>query len=265
MVGQLLSKDVQDGNPRVNHTSKASYQAVFYPESAFGGFSDIDGTVAFYSRINALIQPSFRMADFGCGRGAHAEDPITFRRGLTCFKGKVAKVIGLDVDSAGRGNPTVDAFRLLAPDGPWPLENKSADLVICDSVLEHLHNPESFFCEAVRVLAPGGYLCIRTPNVLSYVGIASKLVPNEHHKYVLARTQLHRGKDDVFPTLYRCNTVFAVKRQLTMHGFRAAVYGYEAEPSYLHFSKLAYGLGVLHQKLAPGFLRPTIFAFSEVL
>jgi len=26
-----------------------------YPESRFGGFSDIDGTVTFYSRVNALL------------------------------------------------------------------------------------------------------------------------------------------------------------------------------------------------------------------
>ena len=52
---------------------------------------------------------------------------------------------------------------------------------------------------------------------------------------------------------------------MATHGLRAVVYGYEAEPSYLHFSKLSYGLGVLHQKFAPGFLRPAIFAFGQVV
>jgi len=27
----------------------------FYPESRFGGFTQIDGTVAFYSRVQALV------------------------------------------------------------------------------------------------------------------------------------------------------------------------------------------------------------------
>jgi hypothetical protein len=49
------------------------------------------------------------------------------------------------------------------------------------------------------------------------------------------------------------------------HGFEHVVYGYEAEPSYLSFSKFAYALGVLHQKLAPGFLRPAIFAFGRLV
>jgi SAM-dependent methyltransferase len=256
---------MQDGSHGVNQMSKISYETTFYPESAFGGFSDLDGTVAFYSRINALIQPSFRIVDFGCGRGAQADDPIAFRRGLRCLKGKVAHVIGLDVDAVARGNPTIDAFHLLAPDRPWPLEDKSADLVLCESVIEHLPNPESFFCEAARVLVPGGYLCLRTPNVLSYVGFATKHIPNKYHERVLAKSQPDRKENDVFPTFFRCNTISAVKRQMAMHGFRAVVYGYEAEPSYLHFSKLAYGLGVLHQKFAPGFLRPAIFAFGQRL
>jgi hypothetical protein len=101
----------------------SSYQVTFYPESNFGGFSDIDGTVVFYTRVNALVQPSFRVVNFGCGRGACAEDPVTFRRNLSSsLKGKVAKVIGLDVDPAGFDNPTLDEFRLVTPDGLWPLE-----------------------------------------------------------------------------------------------------------------------------------------------
>jgi hypothetical protein len=49
------------------------------------------------------------------------------------------------------------------------------------------------------------------------------------------------------------------------HGFDCVVYGYENEPSYLAFSTIAYSLGVLHQKIAPGFLRRAIFAFGQRL
>jgi SAM-dependent methyltransferase len=243
--------------------SSPPYQAAFYPESAFGGFSDIDGTIAFYARVNALIGPSFTIVDFGRGRGSHAEDEILFKRNLTCFKGRVTRVIGLDVDRVGRENPTLDEFRLLERHGPWPLEDKSVDLIICDCVLEHLPDPESVFREAGRVLARGGYLCIRTPNVLSYVGIASKLLPNRFHGKVLKKVQLDRKQEDVFPTVYRCNTVLSLRRQMAVHGFQAVVYGYEAEPSYLHFSKFLYCCGVMYQKFAPRFLRSAIFAFGQ--
>ena len=241
------------------------YTERFYPESFFGGFTQADGTVAFYSRVNALIEPSFVLVDFGCGRGQHAEDEVSVRRRLQCFKGRVAKVIGLDVDSAGQTNPTIDEFRKLLPDQDWPVEDKSVNLVLCDSVLEHLAAPESFFEQACRVLVDGGYLCIRTTNVLSYVGIGSRLVPNRWHSGLLARLQKSRREEDVFPILYRCNTIRAIRRQMSKHGFRAVVYGHTSEPSYLRFSKLAYTLGVLHQRLAPSAWGLTIFAFGQLV
>jgi len=48
------------------------------------------------------------------------------------------------------------------------------------------------------------------------------------------------------------------------NGFECVVYGYEAEPSYLSFSKIAYFWGVLHQKVSPGFMKPVIFAFGKI-
>jgi hypothetical protein len=113
------------------------------------------------------------------------------------------------------------------------------------------------------VLRPGGSLCIRTPNLLNYIALLSKLIPNRSHASVLARAKPGLGEEDIFPTLYRCNTLPAVRGALTRHGFSAVVYGYEAEPSYLSFSKAAYALGVLHQKLAPGLFKAAIFAFGK--
>jgi SAM-dependent methyltransferase len=202
--------------------------------------------------------------DFGCGRGGHAEDPVTFRRNLRCFKGRVATIIGLDVDSAGETNPCLDEFRHLTQDAPWAVETGWANLIICDFVIEHLSDPGALFHEARRVLAPGGYLCIRTPNAHSYVGIISRLVPNKHHAKITSKAQADRKEEDVFPTLYRCNTISAIRRQMRLSGFQSLVYGYEAEPSYLEFSKLAYALGVLHQKYACSFMRPVILAFGRV-
>jgi hypothetical protein len=49
------------------------------------------------------------------------------------------------------------------------------------------------------------------------------------------------------------------------HGFDHVVYGYEAEPGYLHFSRLAYALGVLHQKFAPRAISPALFAFGRLV
>lgn len=235
----------------------------FYPESNFGGYTDTDGTVAFYTRVNQLARPSDTLIDFGCGRAAYQSDPVDVRRELRVFRGKVEKVIGLDVDPVGEDNPCIDEFRKL--DGSrWPLADNSAEICVCDSVVEHLKEPKEFFDEAARVLKPGGYLCIRTPNVRSYFALASRMVPNEFHAAVLSIVQQGRKEEDVFPTFYHCNTIRKMKNAFEQHGFESVVYGFESEPAYLDFSRLAYLLGTLYQRLAPNNIKSAIFAFGRL-
>jgi len=234
----------------------------FYPESTFGGFTDIDGTIAFFNRVNSLIKDSFVILDIGCGRGEYSEDPIIFRKQIRVLKGKASKIIGLDVDQNASSNPFLDEFHLLQ-DSTWPIESNSIDLIVCDNVLEHLPTPDLFFNEVRRVLKSGGFFCARTPNRWSYVAIAAMLVPNKFHAKVLSVVQDDRKEEDVFPTYYKCNSSRKLGRLLRQRGFSCVVYGHEAEPAYLSFSIAAYLLGVIHQKFAPGFLKPTLFAFGR--
>ena len=240
-----------------------TYQELFYPETRFGGFTDIDGTIAFFNRINSLLDQSFTVLDLGCGRGKYADDPISLRRNLRILKGKVSKVIGIDVDYAARDNPFLDEFRLIQGDC-WPIDNDSINLILCDNVLEHIINPAQFFSEARRTLNDKGYLCLRTPNRWSYIGLCATCIPNRYHSKALYVVQDNRKDEDVFPTVYKCNSISRIKDMMKNHDFESVVYGYEAEPSYLSFSKTAYCLGVLHQKYVPGFLKPAIFAYGRL-
>src|ERR1035437_1899034 len=128
----------------------------FYAESRFGGFTDVDGTMAFFNRVNSLLEPSFIVCDVGCGRGSAADDPILIRQSLMILKGKVSRVIGIDVDNAVRDNDYLDEFRLIQGSS-WLLESDSIDLISCDFVMEHVENPDNYFSEARRVLKDGGY------------------------------------------------------------------------------------------------------------
>ena len=238
-------------------------QEKFYPESKFGGFTAIDGTIAFFNKINALLDPSFVVLDVGCGRGEYQEDSVVFRKNLRILKGKVTKVIGIDVDQNAQDNPFLDEFYLIK-DNTWPIKNNSIDLILLDYVLEHISNPDQLFGEIYRVLKNGGYCCIRTTNQWSYIAIAATFIPNKYHSKVTSVVQDGRKQEDVFPTVYKCNSIQKIKNIMKENGIEGVVYGYEAEPSYLSFSRIAYFLGVLHQKFAPEFIKPAIFAFGII-
>jgi SAM-dependent methyltransferase len=234
-----------------------------YPESRFGGFTDIDGTIAFYNRVNALLDASAVVVDFGCGRGAGGEDSVPFRRKLRILHGKVRTVIGLDVDPAAGENPYIDTFHLLQGER-WPLADDSADLCVADYALEHVWRPEAFFSECRRVLRRHGYVCIRTTNARSYPALVSRLTPERLRARVLAKAARGREDRDLFPTVYRCNTIGRIRDSLRRNDFEHVVYGFEPEPSYLSFSRLAYWMGRVHRRLAPSGIRPVIFAFGRL-
>ena len=234
-----------------------------YPESTFGGYTDIDGTVIFYTRVNAIISQTDTLLDLGCGRGEYKEDNVEFRKNLRIFKGKVKKVIGLDVDIEAKNNPYLDDFLLLERD-TWPLEDESVDVIVSDWVLEHVKDPDTYFSEAKRVLKNNGRLCIRTTNKWTYFAIAARLIPNRFHSRVTAFAQGTRKEEDVFPTIYKCNTKRSVKNKMAEFGFESVVYTFESEPRYLSFSRVLYLFGVLHQKFAPQFFKPSIYAFGSI-
>jgi SAM-dependent methyltransferase len=238
------------------------YKKKYYPESQIGGFSNVDGTIAFFSHVNAILKPTSIVVDVGCGRGAYMEDPIEFRLNLRKLRGKCARVIGIDIDPAAVNNSNIDEFRLIQNDH-WPVDAGCADIVLCDYVLEHVANPPIFFGEANRILKQAGIICIRTSNLFSYFGLIAKMVPNRKHVGVLRFAKEHADEKDTFPTYYRCNTTFKLRKYLSRFGFLPIVYGYDAEPAYLSFSRFAYSLGVLHQRFMPGIFKAGIHAFGE--
>jgi len=234
----------------------------FYPESRFGGFTDIDGTIVFYTRVRALLDPGDVVLDVGCGRGAFGEDPAPPRIEARDLRRYGARVVGIDTDSGAAVNPFLDEFHLLTG-SHWPVPDVSVDVCVCDWVAEHVRDPGEFFAECRRVLRPGGTLCIRTTNLHSYVGLAARAIPDSVRTRVLSRAQPERREVDVFPTFYRCNTRRKLTSVLTSLGFDCVVYGHEAEPTYFGGSPFLFRLGVLHQRFAPSALAVTLFGFAR--
>lgn len=242
---------------------KRRIENLVYPERLFGGFSRVDGTVHFYSRVQAMLQPADVVLDVGCGRGRRSDDASNYRQRLQDLGGAERTVLGIDVDRAAAVNPFIDEFRLIDDVQSWPVADATIDFLIADYVLEHVETPERFFQEAYRVLKPGGQLALRTPNAHSYVAVVARLIPNSGHARVTTWAQSGRKGIDVFPTRYRCNTRGKLRRVLKQSGFDACVYSIEAEPGYMAFSRLAYRIAAAAHKLFPPSLRTTLLAFGR--
>jgi SAM-dependent methyltransferase len=234
-----------------------------YPEIAFGGFSRVDCTVPFLCRAQELSRGAKRILEVGCGRGLAAEDDCALRKELRNFRGLGKEVIGIDVDPAASSNPFIDEFRLIGKDYKWPVESESVDMAFCDYVLEHVVDPSGFFFELGRVLVPGGTFIARTPSRWSYIALLASIIPNRLHAAVLRRAQQSRRTEDVFPTVYRANTVRGVRNLLKAQGLSSVVYSVEGEPNYMAFSQAAYSLMSVLSPLLPGSLKSTMVVVAR--
>jgi SAM-dependent methyltransferase len=233
-----------------------------YPEVRAGGFSRVDGTVQFYGRVNALVSSRSVVLDFGAGRGAafdNAEAP--FRQNLRDLRGRVRKVIGVDIDTAVKQNPSLDEALLINDDGTIPMPDASVDVIVSDYVFEHLSDPTLAARELSRVLRSGGWLCVRTPNRYGYVPIASHLTPDRLKTRVLLGAQKDRKEIDHFKTYYRLNTPRVLREAFP--DFQMTHYFWDAEPAYHGGYRLAFWTFYLTQFFTPPMLRSTILAFMQ--
>jgi SAM-dependent methyltransferase len=53
----------------------------------------------------------------------------------------------------------------------WPCDDAMFDLVVSNQVLEHMADTDHFFEELGRIVKPGGYAVVSTPNLSSWISI----------------------------------------------------------------------------------------------
>jgi 2-polyprenyl-3-methyl-5-hydroxy-6-metoxy-1,4-benzoquinol methylase len=109
------------------------------------------------------------LADVGCGTG----------RLRALVAGVATSYIGVDA-VRHEGFPG-DACFLTADLNrqPIPLADLSIDIVVSLETIEHLENPRAFCRELVRIMKPGAWLLVSTPNQRS-VGSLGALLFKEH-------------------------------------------------------------------------------------
>jgi SAM-dependent methyltransferase len=268
--GSLAEVEDSDMPPR----SKGSFGMLFtqqndvvdkvYPEVSISGFSRIDGTIAFYNQVNALCNRSSVVIDFGAGRGrAHSDDTCEYRRNLQSLKGKAAKVIGVDVSSEVLDNSSLDEAYIIGKDGVVPLPDMCADIIVSDFTFEHIDNPSLTAAEIHRLLKPGGWLCVRTPNRHGYIAVSNRLVPEGLKTRLLKRLQPTREEEDVFPAVYKLNTIKDLQRYFPLKDYRYFSFLYDAEPAYYFNSIVIFRMFEIIQTLSPENFKTMIMLFAN--
>lgn len=225
----------------------------------FGGFSERDGTLDFYLRINSALSSEMTILDLGAGRGAWIDTASGFKARLLSLKGKVREVIAADIDPVVLENPNCDRA-ILIDGGHLPLADASVDLILSDFVLEHVSDPPAFVAEIHRVLKPGGWFCARTPHRLHYVAILSRLIPDRSEGSILAKAQPGRRSDDVFPKIYKMNCVSDLDR--LFRGWEDKSFIFRSEPSYYFGNLGVYAVLDFLQRLMPAPFSGTLMVFK---
>jgi SAM-dependent methyltransferase len=188
------------------------------------------------------IDPSTaRVLDLGAG-----PTPVPERR----LKGKVRRVVGVDIDPVVLTNQAVDEAHVF--DGATlPFSAASFDAVLSDWTIEHLREPLVTLKEIHRVLKPGASWWFRTTNSRHYVTMVSAYTPHWFHRLLANRARgLQPGDHDPWPAHYRMNSPAALRRGLAFAGFTTSELRLmEPDPSYMCFNPLAFRLGVAYERI----------------
>lgn len=116
------------------------------------------------------VKPSGWLLDCGCREGTN-----TTKLAQIVL---AEKVIGLDYNLRVLKQASAKGIASLQADlnRCIPLVESSIDVVIATDVLEHLVDPDTFVREMYRVLKPGGYILLDTPNLASWHNIFALLM-----------------------------------------------------------------------------------------
>ena len=115
------------------------------------------------------------------------------------------------------------------------------------------------------MLKPGGWICAWTPNRYGPVAIGARVIPERFHAKSLARLLPDRDERDTFPTVYRLNTMLALRRHFPPARFRHCSYAVTGEPRY-HGNRLTLAAAwEFYRRLAPRRFASHLHVFLQKL
>ncbi len=191
--------------------------------------------------LNAVIPESAEVLELGPG-------PSNTVTGFLADQYRA--VDGLDIDPRCERNTHLRNAHVY-DGGMFPLPDGRYDAVVCNYVAEHVEHPRETIAEIRRVLRPGGYFALRTPNRYHYVSLVSALTPHWFHRAAANRLRaLPDESEDPYPTFYRMNTVGILESVFVDAGFEVRrLETVEKEPSYGMLHPLLFLMFMLYERL----------------
>ena len=130
-------------------------------------------------------------------------------------------IVGLDfAESELRAN--LDLRHKVVADAAapsFPLADRSADVVVSRSVVEHIHNNRAFFANCAKVLKPGGVLIHTFPGRFTPFAVVNRMLPNWLARRLLAIFHPAWIDECGFRVFYDRCYYSAVKNLLMKDGF----------------------------------------------
>lgn len=222
-----------------------------------------DGTVKFYQYVQACQQLSEakNILDFGAGRGAALlearELGLSYKEFLHDLRSLGAHVTACDIDAIVHSHPAADRAVVMDSDDQLNFDDASFDLIVSDNTFEHIEKPDRIAAELLRVLRPGGYICIRTPNRFGYVAMIAAALPASIYSFVLKKAQPDRKGQDKFKVFYKLNDLRSLRRHFV--GAEVMVVYPNLEPSYYFACSVVRHAFICLHAILPKRLRPAIF------
>lgn len=122
------------------------------------------------------------LADIGCGSGGLWQE----------LKSMFSRCVGVDAVRYAGLPADIDFEQADLDRVPLPLDDGIADVVTAVETIEHLENPRAFCRELARIVRPGGWIVITTPNQLSLLSILTLIVKQRFSAFQDVSYPAHR-------------------------------------------------------------------------
>jgi 2-polyprenyl-3-methyl-5-hydroxy-6-metoxy-1,4-benzoquinol methylase len=140
------------------------------------------------------------LADVGCGSGDLWQ----------ALRGRFRSCIGVDAVRYAGLPPDVEFHPADLDAARLPLPDASVDTAAAVEVIEHLENPRAFVRELARIVRPGGWVVVTTPNQLSALSLLTLALKGRFSAF----------QDDVYPAHRTALLEVDLRRIMTECGLR---------------------------------------------